>query len=411
MIARSFGTGTSDLVLSGMVSRWLYRKGSRWVERFDIDLTGERAEPELIAGAFDEQTFVDVFNFRDVAKLGPAIIYARALPTEGIEFDVRKFFSGNLEIEKQLSPDWIDLTGKSEMADGEFWEAINSIGQPETHEDFDRLIARFASGGDEFIFGFHNALAHKLSSLDQSANAVTAGVDFAQREPGLSLRCATVRAGNETFDNLLENPGSIAWAESMRSSEFLVHLASLAHGQLHGRMPPNLHTEWPVDTGSNASLWVRKLPSTQPEPDNFTPTVDTLSTADELEDFYASYSLEHWGGAKDQVWDGAAAGGLQWMIARAIVRRGDENVEVLVWLASRHSEPDSTRTQRIVEFLTQSGGLAIPDDLIETVDTHSFRPFGSMPDMFRISRRSKLSLQEYSLKYVGFSSNRAPGWI
>ena len=51
----------------------------------------------------------------------------------------------------------------------------------------------------------------------------------------------------------------------------------------------------------------------------------------------------------------------------------------------------------------------MPDSLIETVDTHSFRPFGSMPDMFRISRRSRLSLQEYSLKYVGFSSNRAPG--
>lgn len=409
MIAPSFGSGTSDLLFSGMVSRWLYRKGSRWVERFDIDLTGERAEPKLIGGAFDEQTLVDVFTFRDVAKLGPAIIYARALPAEEAGFDASEFFLGNLEIEKQLSPDWIDLSGESEMADGEFWEFISSIGQPESREAFDRLIERVASCGDEFIFGFHNALAHRLFSLDHPANAVTAGVDFAQREPGLCLRCAAVRAGNETFDSLLENPGSIGWAELMRSSEVLVNLASLAHGQLHGRMPPNLYTAWPIDTGSNASLWGKIIPSTQPTPDNFIPAVDVLATADELEAFYANYTLEHWGGAKDRVWDGAAAGGVQWMIARAIVRRGNENAEVLVWLASTPSEPDSIRTQRVVEFLTQSGGLVVPDSLIETVDTHSFRPFGSMPDMFRISRRSRLSLQEYSLKYVGFSSNRAPG--
>ena len=99
------------------------------------------------------------------------------------------------------------------------------------------------------------------------------------------------------------------------------------------------------------------------------------------------------------------------MIARAIVMRGKDTAEVLIWLASWHTEPDSIRTQRILDFLADTGELVVQAALIETVDTHSYRPFGSMPDMFRIARRSRLTQEEYVRKYVGFSSNRAPGWV
>ena len=113
---QSAGHSDDELLFSGMVSRWLFRKGARWVERFDVDLTADREEPEFINGAFGEQTLVDVFKFRAAAKLGPAIIYARALPHPDTGFDVSDFFAGNLEVEKQLSSDRIDLSGETPCA-------------------------------------------------------------------------------------------------------------------------------------------------------------------------------------------------------------------------------------------------------------------------------------------------------
>ena len=405
---QSAGHSDDELLFSGMVSRWLFRKGARWVERFDVDLTADREEPEFINGAFGEQTLVDVFKFRAAAKLGPAIIYARALPHPDTGFDVSDFFAGNLEVEKQLSSDRIDLSGETAMDGGDFWAFVSSIGEPKTREDFDRLIERTAAGGDELIFAFQNALALKLFSLDHPANAIKTASTFDQDEPGLCLRCATVLTGKQAFDDLLENPGSVAWESSMRQSGFLLGLAPAAHGYLHRRMSPTLNAAHSTETGSNLTLWGDLVASAPPTSDN---VVDTLATPEELSAFYANYFLESWGGVKDRVWDGAAAGGAQWMIARAIVMRGKDTAEVLVWLASWHTEPGSIRTQRILDFLADTGELVVQAALIETVDTHSYRPFGSMPDMFRIARRSRLTQEEYVRKYVGFSSNRAPGWV
>jgi len=71
----------TEHLFSGQVNRWLYRRKKEWIQRFDLDIRQGDNSPAEFKG-YGRQVLLDSRSFVAQAKLGPAIIYSRLVPSQ-----------------------------------------------------------------------------------------------------------------------------------------------------------------------------------------------------------------------------------------------------------------------------------------------------------------------------------------
>jgi hypothetical protein len=100
----------------------------------------------------------------------------------------------------------------------------------------------------------------------------------------------------------------------------------------------------------------------------------------------------------DPIWDAAAMRSFQWLTARAIVRKGDETLEVLCWSPESPRVPEAEIYRKILKHFFEEG-LEVVGNLIELFQSHSLRP-QSGTYVFEIARTSSLDVKAYVDRFV-----------
>jgi hypothetical protein len=382
-------------VFSGWTSRWLFGEKGRYSESFDLCISDETPIdlPNYHVGA----ELVGSYRFQSQPKLGPAVIYRRSLSTDTERFDVDGFFAGNLAVSESEPRRIVDARNERYMPERQFWSLVELAERDLQNGNSETLTDALVDAGDRAVLKFANTLAAKLLALDHPLNA-NLDRDQIHEEPdeaSLAIRCFIVASGQFQFTLAIKQQGSLAWRPEMRSSLSVLRAAPDAYARLTGGRAAFL-TRDQYFTRANVRLWnseIGRKDSVQ------SPTVES----DSLAGWYAEHSprvMERLYGGVDAVWDSAAA--LSWRFrACRLVLVGQTVDELVVLISAPQQDSISRVTAEVMSSMPLEEEQKITH--IETLDTRWIRltpgPERSIPNIFRILRKSALSSSNYRAEY------------
>jgi hypothetical protein len=118
-----------------------------------------------------------------------------------------------------------------------------------------------------------------------------------------------------------------------------------------------------------------------------------------VEGFYEMNSREKLAeryGTMDPDWEYAAATAVQWLVARAVVQRGSESLEILCWLTAHRADVDSDVMTQLDQFLL-GHEMTITDGLVEFFQLHDLIPHSSTI-MFEIGCKTRAAVLDHKLR-------------
>ncbi|WP_435749048.1 DUF4240 domain-containing protein [Microbacterium sp. PMB16] len=366
-------------ISEGYALRVLFRTGRRF-EDLVLFQKGPDDTEGIGAPTGGEFEVLSASKFLIPSEEGPVVVEDRVVP---IRFEDPIAWVDAVTADIQIESWALDHPPRRLMPDDEFWSMIDLLGGSLDGDALARLSAALEDMPHPEIIRFNDTLAARLHELDHPDNAVRFGAAddaIISADASLYYRCEIIAKGRAWFLEHIDRP-RVDKEDVGAEGEVLLGIASDA--AMHKLPAP----EYPIETGFNKSHWPN-APDPAPDPSTSIPSPGPFSYEIQM----ARLRLAPW----------SARRLISWV---AYSTTGDGFVREIMGCVMQGSV--AAARAEVVPFLKTI--IGDEERIHPAVIVHAAGVDGITKgiSMARITRRSRLSMQDYIDTY--YKGVRPPG--